>query len=434
MNRTRIRMVLGGGVAAGLLAAGGVARAQTPSDLQPPSQPAPTALPNGGYWVPGMPTLGGNSVNNPMTPSGALRTTERPRAGNGAPAAAAPTERAANAGRGEAVYDPMEIEGPITVSDPHAGEGPVPETHRVQKGDTLWGISSAYFQSPWYWPKLWALNPLVTNPHWIYPGDVIRLRQPTPTAASPAATPAAEVAPPPRILRGGPVADVGLRQTGFVEQGDLKASAKIVGSREEKVLLSTLDEAYVEFSKRDPLVAGERYSIYRVVSEVKAPGSRQVIGSIVEILGDVEVRSVGENRIAKAVIVEALNPIERGFRVGPLRRRFSLAEPVASTQDLSAQVVAAIRPTDLVGEAMLVFLDRGKDDGVAVGNRFLVVRRGDGIQPLLARKNKDDDRFPQEILGEAQVVEVRGQTSTAMVLRSTRELSIGDVVKARKGY
>ena len=25
-----------------------------------------------------------------------------------------------------------------------------------------------------YWPKLWALNPHVTNPHWIYPGTEIR--------------------------------------------------------------------------------------------------------------------------------------------------------------------------------------------------------------------------------------------------------------------
>ena len=36
--------------------------------------------------------------------------------------------------------------------------------------------ASTYFADPWCWPQLWAENPQVTNPHWIFPGDVLRLR------------------------------------------------------------------------------------------------------------------------------------------------------------------------------------------------------------------------------------------------------------------
>jgi len=41
----------------------------------------------------------------------------------------------------------------------------VPDRHVVQKGDSLWTICEFYFRDPWRWPKVWALNPEVTNPH-----------------------------------------------------------------------------------------------------------------------------------------------------------------------------------------------------------------------------------------------------------------------------
>ncbi len=45
--------------------------------------------------------------------------------------------------------------------------------HRVIKGDTLWDISMKYLQTPWKWPLVWANNEDITNPHLIYPGDLV---------------------------------------------------------------------------------------------------------------------------------------------------------------------------------------------------------------------------------------------------------------------
>ena len=53
--------------------------------------------------------------------------------------------------------------------------GPTPELHVVRRGDTLWDISWYYFSDPWQWPKVWSFNGQITNPHWIYPGDLVRL-------------------------------------------------------------------------------------------------------------------------------------------------------------------------------------------------------------------------------------------------------------------
>ena len=47
--------------------------------------------------------------------------------------------------------------------------------YSIKKGDTLWDISSKFLKDPFLWPKLWQKNPYITNPHWIYPGNPVRL-------------------------------------------------------------------------------------------------------------------------------------------------------------------------------------------------------------------------------------------------------------------
>ena len=47
--------------------------------------------------------------------------------------------------------------------------------YTVQKGDTLWDLSERFSDSPRLWPELWKDNSKISNPHWIYPGERIRL-------------------------------------------------------------------------------------------------------------------------------------------------------------------------------------------------------------------------------------------------------------------
>src|SRR6266702_3103461 len=50
-------------------------------------------------------------------------------------------------------------------------QGEEPTVYVVKKGDTLWGLSDRFIKDPYYWPNLWANNPIITNPHLIFPGE-----------------------------------------------------------------------------------------------------------------------------------------------------------------------------------------------------------------------------------------------------------------------
>src|SRR5262245_10420288 len=51
-----------------------------------------------------------------------------------------------------------------------------PDRYVIVPGDTLWGISTRYTDSPWRWPELWGMNrEQIRNPHLIYPGMVLLL-------------------------------------------------------------------------------------------------------------------------------------------------------------------------------------------------------------------------------------------------------------------
>jgi hypothetical protein len=199
-------------------------------------------------------------------------------------------------------------------------------------------------------------------------------------------------------------------------------------------MLATLDEAYVQFPADKTMQVGERLSVYMPVGEIKHPLTHKKLGQKVQIFGEVEVRAVTDAHIAKVAIVDCDDPIERGFYVGPLRREFKIVEPKADRANLKGVVVAVLRTRVMVAAPEIVFVDQGRDEGLEVGNRLLVVRRGDGYAPLLKARPVDDPRFPAETLAEILIVETRDHISTGLVTRSAIEARVGDRVEARAGY
>lgn len=317
------------------------------------------------------------------------------------------------------VADSMEMHG-----------GPIPELHVVRTGDTLWDISSYYFANPWEWPKVWSYNPQITNPHWIYPGDLVRLlprgvfvsNNPAPEEQQTQTQKQPDVLPAPARRT-----DVGIRQTAFVEKKDLDDSVTIDGSVDEKVLLGDGDSVYLAYPEGKPPQVGQRYSIY-VPGKQVAHGNTN-FGAYVKVIGTVEVVSVKENKRARGVIVSANQEIERGAKVGPLAKTFKNVPPVQPKVDAQGPIIGLLTREQLIGDGEVVFVGLGKSSGLEVGNRMYVVRRGDGYPGKMdSDVGKDDRRFPARALGEVVIVEVGEKVSIGLVTLSVQEMSVGDLV------
>ncbi|MFO0663025.1 MAG: LysM peptidoglycan-binding domain-containing protein [Polyangiaceae bacterium] len=312
--------------------------------------------------------------------------------------------------------------------------------HTVRRGDTLWDICDFYFQNPYQWPRIWSYNAQIKNPHWIYPGDTVRLKPNAPETKTTAGFVTKGRVSPNTIF---------LRNEGYVDDGADAVWGEIVGSREEKMFLDDFDEVYIRVNGDRPVQVGQELTIFR-------PIRRAAPGNIVELQGTVKVDNWNaKERIARGRITETSDAIERGAFVGPIERKFEVVAPVRNEVDVKTKVIASLSQNDMYGQNHVVFISAGAKQGLKPGNRLFAMRTGDGWIDSLPSKNaatriahesdspaevervpgpSSKDTLPPETMAEIRVISVRDNSALCIVTDARRELSPGDAIVARKGY
>lgn len=339
---------------------------------------------------------------------------------------------------------------------------PTLEAHQVRQGDTLWDISSHYFGDPCHWPEIWSYNPEITNPHWIYPLDQVRLNandqeqlaaavaasgkpNAAPTFKEPKQGLQTDLAPrvtvPAKLLAGDAIF---LRDEGYLDDDEIKASGIIAAASEETMLLSDSDTAYVRFNKDQKVEVGQTYTIYRPIYDSEREIGEK--GKLVRIQGSVLINSFDpQKHVARAFVIETIDPIERGMPVILMERRFILEPARPNRSNVVAHIIGSTQPRQLLADGNVVFLDVGNDKGIVAGNRFFVVRQGDEFQDVLSRDSMemgnimpipkyDPSELPKEVVAEMRVVKVRKKVTIAVITRTTTDVFQGEKVEMRVGY
>jgi LysM repeat protein len=348
-------------------------------------------------------------------------------------------------------------------------QDPLPQTHTVRKGDTLWDLAQLYLKDPFLWPGIYRLNTdVVEDPHWIYPGEVLRIAPSDNVAAVPADTGAVatmDTPPPPQPADTTPMLG-GDDSTETLARGPQQESLAETESDNQAPLFQTnrarsvseILKAYTDQPYR-PLRPSEFYSSgfltenqrlpygevlgpvtpqqikaannranalpYAIIALTAPRGASYEVGDTLLVVqlgkeldphGNVVVptglaqviESVDGHYLASVVAI--YGPIRNGQRVLPVES-FSpgvgiRAVPVAD--GIRGSMIGGLGRQELKEPQMVVFIDKGREDGVARGDLFEVRRRPQRVSDGTIRVN--------ELMATLQIVHVRDHTATALVL------------------
>ena len=374
-------------------------------------------------------------------------------------------------------------------------------TYEVSPGDWLWKISKKIFGSGFFYSKIWALNPYITNPHEIEPGMMLTF-----TTGSDSNLPSLEVQKARQLIVNDTAQDDGysiwgddskppwidererMKNQGVYFQystGDTQEDLKQIGDRalikdyesyeppkldfsitapaseydstgfdknskisfktKEGFYLNTFlsnnivqdfgkvesshlgkslflpeDIVYVRFDKKMEIVPGDKFSVYIASGELTHKNSDRT-GFKYTISGSFEVVEKHEG-LWKSRILDVVVPIARGDRITVFTPQIERITKSFNSRLIESVLMSSyeeLQTSPSFGD--VVYLDRGRADGVEMGNVFEVYGFKDRGTGKFITKN------PTYKNGELTVITVTDNFSTALVTKSNRDFQLGDL-------
>ncbi len=182
-----------------------------------------------------------------------------------------------------------------------------------------------------------------------------------------------------------------------------------------RMLLGSGDSLYLRMKSTSDVSVGDLYAVFKRVHKVFHPATSQYLGYVVNVLGIVRVTQVDPDLLT-VTMVRAYGPISPGDPVV----RFvppALSEPGEESRvagDVHGMVVdlQSDKNMTLIARWNIVYLDRGREDGLRPGDLLEVFRVSSGL--------------PRRVVGELKVLSTEDRLATAFVTRSTSQILRGD--------
>ena len=309
--------------------------------------------------------------------------------------------------------------------------------YTIQKGDTLWDLSNHFNDSAWLWPELWEGNDQISNPHWIFPGERIRLYK---KSGSQAIT-QTEAIQPVAVIQPAPVTPVkptegkkasapffvysSIDRVGFIRKPPVAPSGTIFEVQGRKVMISEGDMVYIRpegDTAQGVLIPGSRHTVFRQMEPTDERDSTETIGTQHYILGIVEVTKKEADMVI-AKVLKSFRPIRVDDMLMPFSPRSSNIELKPSIPGIDGHIIISEDHLELTGDYTLAFIDKGRADNIQAGQQYSIYSKQ---KTVLENDEISSKSLPPLDFGTFLVLHTEQTTSTVVITSAAKVIWPGE--------
>lgn len=210
----------------------------------------------------------------------------------------------------------------------------------------------------------------------------------------------------------------------FVSTNVVQDFGELASAINEGNYIGVTDHVYLKFNGEKTPQVGESYSIYSPKGKMSNKNSDRE-GIEYTIVGDVKILRKLDD-LWEAVVTHANGVVERGFRITVYTPKIEKIYKTYNSRVIDGSILGSFsRINSFLSMGDVVYLDRGRADGVEIGNVFEAydfVDRG---------KHKAISKLPAYRNGELTVITVTDNFATALVSLSERDFKVGDLVTTK---
>src|SRR5690606_5013615 len=215
----------------------------------------------------------------------------------------------------------------------------------------------------------------------------------------------------------------------FVSTNIVQDFGAVTDGPDENIYFTKLDKAYVKFDETMNVLPGDKFSVYSSGGRVKHKNSDRT-GYKYTIVGQIKtIRKIRDKW--EVEFIEVAGTPQRGDRITAYTPKIERITKTYNSRLVEAAILATFQPMQtMLGFGDVIYLDRGRADGVEMGNVFEVY----GFKDRSTQKNITDQ--PTYKLGELTVITLTDNFATALVTGSIRDFYAGDIAitKTKEAY